>query len=132
MSGKTNLKSLARNLRRQQTHAERKLWRLLRARQCGGYKFRRQVEIGQYIADFVCLDAKLIIELDGSQHLDQLPSDLVRSRELEFRGHRVLRFWNHEVLNQTTEVLEAIHRALTIPSSPALLPEGEGSSCRCD
>jgi len=108
MSGTTKLKRFARRLRHQQTDAEKKLWRLVRARQCGGYKFRRQVEIGKYIADFVCLDAKLIIEIDGGQHLNQLPSDTVRSRELESRGYRVLRFWNDEVLNQTTEVLEAI------------------------
>ncbi|MEK7303868.1 MAG: DUF559 domain-containing protein [Pseudomonadota bacterium] len=66
------------------------------------------------------------MEIDGGHHLEQRCSDHIRSRELEFRGFRLLRFWNHEVLNDTDVVLEAILRALTIPSSPALLPEGEG------
>jgi very-short-patch-repair endonuclease len=81
------LRRFARRLRRQQTDAEKKLWRLLRNRQCGGDKFRRQVEIDQYIADLACLDAKLIVEIDGGQHLDQLSSDAIRSRELESRGY---------------------------------------------
>jgi len=116
MSGMTGLKSFARRLRHRQTDAEKKLWRHLRNRQCGGYKFRRQVEIGQYIVDLVCLDAKLIIEIDGGHHLEQRCSDRIRSRELEFRGFRLLRFWNHEVLNDTDVVLEAILRAFTDPT----------------
>ena len=127
MSGMTGLKSFARRLRHQQTDAEKKLWCLFRNRQCGGYKFRRQVEIGQYIVDLACLEAKLIIEIDGGQHLEQQKSDCHRSRELEARGFRVLRFWNHEVLKEPDAVPESILGALTIPSSPALLPEGEGS-----
>lgn len=124
MSGKAELKPIARHLRRQQTDAERKLWRHLRNRQCGGYKFRRQVEIGRYIADVVCLDAKLIIEIDGGHHLEQRSSDNIRSQELEFRGFRLLRFWNHEVLNDTEVVLEAIYRALNDPLIPRPSPGG--------
>jgi len=123
-----DLKPFARHLRQRSTDAERKLWRLLRNRQCGGYKFRRQVEIDQFIVDFACLDQKMIIEIDGGHHLQEQRSDKFRSREFESRGYRVLRFWNHEVLNETTTVLEAIYRALAIPSSPTLLPEGEGSN----
>ena len=118
MPGKTDLKPIARVLRRQQTDAERKLWRHLRNRQCGGYKFRRQVNIGRYIADLVCLDAKLIIEIDGGHHLQQECSDSIRSRDLELRGFRLLRFWNHEILNDTVLVLEAIYRALNDPLIP--------------
>ena len=124
MSGKTGLKPVARRLRRQQTDAERKLWRYLRNRQCGGYKFRRQVEIGRYIADLVCLDAKLIIEIDDGHHLEQRSSDNIRSQELEFRGFRLLRFWNHEVLNETDLVLQTIHRALNDPLIPGPSPGG--------
>ncbi|MCK7578045.1 MAG: endonuclease domain-containing protein [Chromatiales bacterium] len=126
MSGTTTLRSVVRRLRRQQTDAEKRPWHYLRDRQCGGYKFRRQVQIGRFIVDFVCLDSKLIVEVDGGQHLEQRQQDDSRSRDLKSRGFRVLRFWNHDVLNDTAAVLEAIHQALMTPSSPALLPEGEG------
>ena len=121
------MKPLARTLRRNQTQAEQKLWRHLRNRGCAGHKFRRQLVIGRHIVDFVCLDPKLVIEIDGGQHLEQKESDDRRTRELKSRGYRVLRFWNHQVLTQTETVLEAIHLALVTPSSPALLPEREGS-----
>ncbi|WP_350166252.1 endonuclease domain-containing protein [Algiphilus sp.] len=98
----------ARKLRQQGTQAEQRLWYHLRARRLAGWKFRRQHSIGPYFADFVCLDARLIVEVDGSQHLDQLASDASRSAYLESRGFRVLRFWNDEVLRQTDNVLEAI------------------------
>ena len=120
------MKPLARTLRRNQTQAEQKLWRHLRNRGCAGHKFRRQLVIGRHIVDFVCLDPKLVIEIDGGQHLEQKESDDRRTRELESRGYRVLRFWNNQVLTEFEAVLETIRRALAIPSSPSLLPEGGG------
>jgi very-short-patch-repair endonuclease len=93
------------------TDSERKLWGRLRRKQLGGYRFRRQLPIGLYIVDFACLGARLIVELDGSQHLEE-PTDVHRTAWLEGQGFRVLRFWNHEVLLRTDEVVDAIWLAL--------------------
>ena len=78
-----SLKELARNLRTNSTDAERKLWQVLRKRQIGGYKFRRQLVIEPYIVDFVCLEKKLIVELDGGQHLLQKNEDKLREEYLK-------------------------------------------------
>lgn len=83
-----------------------------------GYKFRRQVVIETYIADFVCLEGKLIIEADGGQHAQQRRYDVKRSARFEVMGYRVMRFWNHEVLTDTQTVLEQIYRALIEAPSP--------------
>src|SRR5712691_13269379 len=91
-------RSHARRLRQNPTEAERALWRHLCLRQLNGHKFRRQQPIGPYIVDFVCLETRLIIELDGGQHSTQTASDTERSAWLKMQGLRVLRFWNHEVL----------------------------------
>src|SRR5215470_13854514 len=88
----------ARALRREMTVAETKLWRMLRSRQIEGYRFRRQVPLGRYIADFVCHEARLIVELDGGQHDSLSQQEADRSRFLQSEGYRVLRFWNDEVL----------------------------------
>ena len=88
----------ARTLRRAMTDAESKLWRLLRHRQMDGGKFRRQVPIGRYIADFVCHEAKLIIEVDGGRHDHQSENEVRRTDFLKGQGYRILRFWNHDVL----------------------------------
>ncbi|RUL69093.1 endonuclease domain-containing protein [Dyella choica] len=104
----------ARQLRRASTDAERHLWRHLRQRNLAACKFRRQFPIAGYIVDFVCLPAKLVVEIDGGQHLDALEYDEARTRALEARGFRVLRFWNDEVLLHTDDVLEVIWRNLTI------------------
>jgi very-short-patch-repair endonuclease len=88
----------ARALRREMTQAETKLWRMLRSRQIEGHRFRRQVPLGRYIADFVCHEARLIVELDGGQHDSLSQQEVDRSRFLQSEGYRVLRFWNHEVL----------------------------------
>jgi very-short-patch-repair endonuclease len=101
----------ARELRRAQTEVERRVWLRLRNRQLVGVKFRRQVPIGPFIADFAALDRKLVIELDGGQHLDSA-SDRARGAYLEKNGYRVLRFWNHEVLDDLEGVLERIRHAL--------------------
>ena len=87
----------ARELRKDMKLAERKLWAMLKARQLNGCRFRRQVPVGPYITDFACLEAQLIIELDGGQHLESA-SDTVRDSFLAGRGFSVLRFWNNDVL----------------------------------
>jgi very-short-patch-repair endonuclease len=109
---KSILKQRARDLRKQSTDAERQLWYYLRANRLG-YKFKRQVPIGRYIVDFVCIEKRLIAELDGGQHLSAQAYDEKRSLELNKRGFRVLRFWNDEVLRQTASVVEAIYLALS-------------------
>jgi ATP-dependent helicase HrpA len=92
--------TLARNLRRKQTDAERKMWRVLRGRQFENSKFRRQEPIGQYIVDFVSLERQLIIEIDGGQHNQQpeIKKDEIRTKWLEKKGFKVIRFWNNDVL----------------------------------
>ena len=97
----------ARQLRVTATDAEARLWQRLRNRMLGGFKFRRQFPVGPYIADFVCIERKLIVELDGGQHADNL-ADERRTRFLELRGYRVIRFWNPDVLSNTDGVLEMI------------------------
>jgi len=98
----------ARFLRKNQTDAERLLWQKLRNRQLLNVKFRRQFPIEPYIADFVCLELKLIIELDGSQHFDQIAYDNKRSDFLKQRGFKVFRFWNNDVFKNTEGVMESI------------------------
>src|SRR4051794_10838158 len=98
----------ARRLRRDSTDAERTLWLRLRDRRLEGWKFRRQVSIDPYIVDFLCLDAKLVIEVDGGQHDENRAKDEVRTRFLEGFDLRVIRFWNNEVLGNLEGVLERI------------------------
>src|SRR5947207_2883205 len=100
--------SYVRQLRRQQTDAERVLWQRLRDRQLAGHKFRRQYEFGGFILDFYCPSAKLAIEVDGGQHYSEAVAacDAERTRCLEANGMRVLRFTNAEVLCQIDAVLE--------------------------
>ncbi len=98
----------ARTLRRQMTAAERTLWHLLRHHRLDGCKFRRQVPIGRYIADFVCHEAKLIIEVDGGQHARQPDQELRRTDFLASQGFRILRFWNTDILSNPQGVLMTI------------------------
>ncbi len=109
-----------RNLRRLQTEAERKLWHHLRNRRLLGYKFRRQHRIDRFYPDFVCLQTRLIIELDGSQHLDQESYDDARTQRLQQMGYRVLRLWNDDVLLRIDDALAAIAAALTAAPHPSL------------
>ena len=102
----------ATQLRRQLTDAERHLWQNLRRKQIQGARFRRQMPIGPYIADFVCVTTKVIIELDGGQHQDQHSYDEARSAYLQQQGFQVLRFWNNEVFQNTDGVLAVILKAL--------------------
>ena len=121
-------KQLSKNLRRNQTKAEIKIWRHLKNRTLAGFKFRRQCPIGPYIVDFVCFERMLVIEIDGGQHAEQLKEDARRTAYLKYRGFEVLRFWNSEVLVDTDSVLSAIlAKLVNTPSSPTLLPLGEGS-----
>ena len=109
---KHHLKTLARNLRKNHTDAEKLLWNHLRSRQMAGCKFRRQLAIEPYIVDFVCLSRKLIIELDGSQHVEATDYDKTRTEFLATEGFRILRFWNNEVFEETEAVLQTIFEEL--------------------
>jgi very-short-patch-repair endonuclease len=106
-----NARANARELRRSMPPTERRLWHHVRAKQVNEARFRRQVAIDPYIADFACLDLKLIIELDGSQHSDAIAYDEARTQLLERLGFRVLRFSNRDVFRDLPVVLDAIWQA---------------------
>jgi very-short-patch-repair endonuclease len=105
----------ARRLRTNTTGAEDILWRNLRRSPVLGMHFRRQVPIGRYVADFACMTARLIVEIDGSQHAEGpvAESDKERTRWLESEGYRVLRFWNNDITQNIDGVLEATHSAVS-------------------
>jgi very-short-patch-repair endonuclease len=107
---RSNPKTLhqAGELRKELMPAERKLWANLRGNQLNGIYFRRQHAIGKYVVDFCAPREKLIIELDGSQHLDQEEYDQERTKYLEEQGYKVIRFWNNQVLNDMDGVIRAI------------------------
>lgn len=112
----------ARELRKELTPAERKLWAYLRGDKLG-VNFRRQHAVGNYIADFCSPKAKLIIELDGSQHLDQQEYDAERTKYLEAQGYKVIRFWNNQVMNEINAVILVIMEAVkTTPPQPSPNP----------
>lgn len=108
------------------TNAERHLWKHLRQRQIAGYRFRRQMPMGSYIVDFICLERRLIIEIDGSQHQEQQVYDARRDQWLAEQEFQVLRFWNNEVLNQTEGVLMRILEVLRDTFTPTLPARGSG------
>lgn len=116
----------ARRLRREATDVEQRFWLAVRDRRLAGFKFRRQATIGPFIVDFLCIERLLIVELDGGQHGDE--ADAARTRFLEARGYRVIRFWNNDVADNWQGVLETVSAALiTAPPSPNPLPPvGEG------
>ena len=117
-SGMTRRQAV-RQLRQNATDAERALWYQLRAARLDGHKFRRQASIGRYIVDFVCFEARLIVEVDGGQHAERQRQDAQRTAWLASQGFRVLRFWNPEVLGDMAAVKEAIMRACAgKPPSP--------------
>ena len=101
------LRGFAREMRSAPTEAEKRLWGALRNRRLDKLKFRRQVPIGGFIADFVCMEAKLIVELDGSQHAEN-ERDIARDSKLEERGFRVLRFWNDDVMRDLESICSTI------------------------
>ena len=108
MVDRETLHTRARILRTNVTDAERMLWYHLRARRFQNLKFRRQVVVGNFIVDFICHTEKIIIELDGGQHLEQKRYDYERTQYLKTNGFSVIRFWNHEVLNDVNSVLEKL------------------------
>ncbi len=101
-------KQYSRALRSTMTDAEQRLWQVIRRRQLGGVKFRRQHPLGTYILDFVSIEAKLIIEVDGGQHGEQQDYDRKRTQWLQQQGYRVLRLWNNEVLQDIDAVKERV------------------------
>ena len=107
-------KQRSRKLRKEMTDAESRLWKEIRKKQLPGYKFRRQYPVGKYVLDFVCLNAGLVIEIDGGQHQESFVYDQKRTLWLEQQAYRVLRFWNNEVLYNINEVLEVICNELRI------------------
>jgi very-short-patch-repair endonuclease len=119
---------LARILRKTMTDTEQRLWSRPKRKQINGYRFRRQFPLGTYIADFVCLKARLIIEVDGGQHAEQTDHDTMRDHWLASQGFRVLRFWNNDVLHETDAVVEEIVRALKQPPPHPFPVKGEGES----
>ena len=103
----------ARDLRKNQTKAESLLWYHLRNKRFQGLKFRRQLPIGNYIVDFVCESLKVIIKLDGSQHMEAELYDNERTQYLSSLGYKVLRYWNNDLLSQKDSVLESIRLNLS-------------------
>ena len=126
LSYNRRLKPLSRQLRNDMTDAEQRLWACLRRKQLGGLQFYRQKPLAGYIVDFYCAAARLVIELDGSQHhaLEAIEYDRQRTRELEALGLRVLRFDNRQVLRELAGVLEVIGEAVGIPPSPPFTKGG--------
>ena len=122
--GQHDLLHLAKRMRREPTEAERRLWQELRACRLGGFKFRRQEQIGDYLVDFVCYSARLIVEADGSQHADG--ADAVRDTWLEAQGFRMLRLWNNEILTNIAGCGAAILAALETPHPNPSPARGEG------
>ena len=116
----------ARTLRQNMTEAERRVWQILRSRQIEGHKFRRQVPIGRYIADFVCREARLIVEIDGGQHDRAACGETKRTEFLQNEGYRVLRFWNHEILANLEGVHDRIAEELgrITPTQPSPIKGG--------
>jgi len=123
----------ARQLRREMTPQEAILWRQLRGRRFEGVKFRRQMWLGGFIANFACPEGRLVIEADGSQHADDADYDGAREAAFARLGWRTLRFWNNEINENLEGVVLAIRTALPSPSHPAPpggplpLPQGERS-----
>ena len=103
--------NLARSLRRKATDAEKRLWWVLRDR-ISEYRFRRQHPIGRFVVDFACPACKLVIEIDGSQHMSRQGEDAQRTAELARAGYRVIRFWSNDVLSNTVGVVETIRHNL--------------------
>ena len=130
---KQNPTAFARQLRQDQTTAERHLWNKLRNRQLDNWKFKRQVPRRHYIVDFLCAEAKLIIELDGAQHAgdEAIQYDAKRTAYLQASGYHVIRIWNNEVLEDVESVLNTIWNKLQDTSNQkqrphSLSPEGRG------
>ncbi len=114
----------ARELRRDATEAEDRLWYRLRSRRLGNFKFRRQVWIGPFIVDFLCMDAMLVVEVDGSQHIEDVAYDDARTAFLATKGYRVIRVWNNDVMQRMDGVFAVILDGLTCVPSPSHASHG--------
>ncbi|QCQ20861.1 endonuclease domain-containing protein [Desulfoglaeba alkanexedens] len=121
-----NITPTAKTLRKRLTDAERLLWTHLRAKQLEGLKFRRQAPIGKYIADFVCHEKRIVIEVDGGQHSLNKDRDRERDNWFKEQGYKVLRFWNNEVLTNIVGVLEVIRENCLCHPPLNPLPSREG------
>jgi very-short-patch-repair endonuclease len=106
------LTPVARELRSKQTDAENLLWARLRSKRLEGVAFRRQVPLDGYVVDFCSLQERLVVELDGGQHTEKSGEDRIRSERIQIEGFRVIRFWDHEVLNDLEAVLLKIQEAI--------------------
>ncbi|MDD5240959.1 MAG: endonuclease domain-containing protein [Sulfuricella sp.] len=127
------LQTYAKEMRHAPTDAEGRMWFFLRNRRMAGNKFRRQHALGHYILDFICIESRLVVELDGGQHATQPKYDSERTLFLEQRGLQVLRFWNDDVLQRSEAVLEVIWRVLEesgciAPHPQPLSPKGRGET----
>jgi very-short-patch-repair endonuclease len=111
-----NIQHRARELRKEPTPAEKVIWEQLRDKRLGGFKFRRQAPMGRFIADFYCPACKLIVEIDGDIHDNQIEEDILRTKEMESFGYRVIRFRNEEILSNIKLVLNKILDACQLPS----------------
>ena len=121
----------ARDLRRDGSRAERKVWELLRSRRIEGTKFRRQHPIGPYFADFACVLRRLVIEIDGDHHAFQVEADTRRTKTMESEGWRVVRFWAQSGRRESGRRLGGDRtRAQGDSSSPSLSPKGERNMTR--
>jgi very-short-patch-repair endonuclease len=114
----------ARQLRREQTDAEAKLWSYLRNRQLDGFKFRRQHPIGRFVVDFCCVDRRLIVEVDGEVHRSQAAEDQARAEALQAAGYTIARWTNDQIEHQVADVLAELRRLLNDSPSPAAAGEG--------
>lgn len=114
MYNNKNLKNFRRNLRKNSTDAERKLWQYLRRRQIGNFKFTRQYSVGSYILDFYCPETRLAIEIDGGQHFENKDKDEIRTEFLVKQNIKVIRFWNNEIFNNIDGVLITIRKNLCL------------------
>ena len=108
--------ALGKILRKRPTDAEQLLWKQLRLKQLEGLKFRRQQPLDNYIADFVCFERRIVVEVDGGQHAIQKEDDVLRDTYLTQQGFQVLRFWNNEVLQNINAVLEVIKERCLSPA----------------
>ncbi len=120
----------ARTLRQNMTEAEKRVWQILRSQRMNGCKFRRQVPIGRYVADFVCHEARLIVEIDGGQHDALSPREGERNEFLQSEGYRILRFWNNEVFANIDGVHQTIAAALGASPPPKPSPIKGGGLLR--
>ena len=133
-----DIRQKAKQLRSNSTDAERNLWAHIRNRRLEGWKFRRQLPIGRFIVDFACAELRIIVEIDGGQHAEQVIYDLNRTKILQSKGYQVVRYWNNEVLGNIEGVIEALTLTLSqrereLSPSPSgrgisnpLSPGGEG------